>query len=70
MGLCRKRGNGQKCHAEPCAERVSVLFQHLIESNTYETLNPANGGIQGDKNGFTTQYQWGEGEGEGDKVKD
>jgi len=28
----------QKCHAEPCAELVSVLFQHLIESNTNETL--------------------------------
>jgi len=27
------------------------LFQHLIESNTYETLNQ----VQGDKKGFTTK---------------
>jgi len=35
------------------------LFQHLIESNTYETLNQ----VQGDKKGFTTQSlkgrEWG-----------
>jgi hypothetical protein len=33
------------------------LFQHLIESNTYETLNQ----VQGDKKGFTTQSLKGEG---------
>jgi len=27
------------------------LFQHLIKSNTYETLNQ----VQGDKKGFSTQ---------------
>jgi|GEM_PF-3033093 len=32
------------------------LFQHLIESNTYETLNQ----VQGDKKGFTTQPLKGE----------
>ncbi len=44
------------------------LFQHLIESNTYETLNQ----VQGDKKGFTTQSPRGEGwgEGEGDRNED
>jgi len=37
------------------------LFQHLIGSNTYETLNQ----VQGDKRGFTTQSLGGEGRGEG-----
>jgi hypothetical protein len=32
------------------------LFQHLIESNTYETLNQ----VQGDNKGFTTQPLVGE----------
>jgi hypothetical protein len=32
------------------------LFQHLIASNTYETLNQ----VQGDKKGFTTQPLKGE----------
>ena len=35
------------------------LFQHLIESNTYETLNR----VQGDKKGVKTQSLEGEGEG-------
>ena len=35
------------------------LFQHLIESNTYETLNQ----VQGDKKGFTTWFLKGEGKG-------
>ena len=36
--LCRKGGKVKNVMLEPCAELVSVLFQHLIESNTYETL--------------------------------
>jgi len=37
------------------------LFQHLIESNTYETLNQ----VQGDKKGVAIQSQGGERWGEG-----
>jgi len=37
------------------------LFQHLIESNTYETLNR----VQGDKKGVKTQSLRGEEKGEG-----
>ena len=37
------------------------LFQHLIESNSYETLNQ----VQGDKRGVTTQSLGGEERGEG-----
>jgi hypothetical protein len=36
--LCRNGGNGEKCHAEPCPELVSGLFQHLMKSKSYETL--------------------------------
>jgi len=38
------------------------LFQHLIESNSYETLNQ----VQGDKTGVTPQSLRGEEKGEGD----
>jgi hypothetical protein len=31
------------------------LFQHLIESDAYETLNQ----VQGDRKGFMTQSHWG-----------
>jgi hypothetical protein len=37
------------------------LFQHLIESNTYETLNQ----VQGDKKGYDTVSD-GRGRGEGE----
>jgi len=37
-----------KCHAEPCPEFISGLFQHLIKSKAYETLNQ----VQGDKMHF------------------
>ena len=37
------------------------LFQHLINSMSYETLNQ----VQGDKNAITTQSLAGEGKGEG-----
>ena len=46
--MCRNRGNGQKC---------LNLFQHLIESNSYQTLNQ----VQGDKKGVTTQPREGGG---------
>jgi hypothetical protein len=48
--------NQKKCHAEPCAELISVLIQHLTKSRTYETLKQpmkqVQGMVQGDRLGL------------------
>jgi hypothetical protein len=39
----KTRRPDHSCHAEPCAELDSALFQHLTKSMAYETLKQVQG---------------------------
>ena len=52
---------GCAANGERAKNVMPNLFRHLMESNSYETLNQ----VQGDKIIITTQSHGGEGKGEG-----